>query len=306
MQRKMMIVPVFVLLVSLPLVAQASSKTTKKIQKWEGTLARVEERLPRSITRKIYEQMKVNPAAFEAYKNEVAQIQVERLGKTPTYNELIPALKKMAEEYNKIFRNPSVPTEEKAQLAAFLNQEVWGGWNSYRRINLKEILDTDFREANPDAQVEEFEYSIRYFLLPEKQREDITAFKHAQNAQLAGFRAAYTDFEFALQNMAAFDTKAVAKILTNVVNAYNEVLAVSKEDAAFIKAAAFAKPLLTGWGRTVNMDWIRKIVGSHYFTDCGDGVSCYKPQELQKWYGLSEQDAKALVQFTKEFHRPVR
>jgi hypothetical protein len=285
-------VPVLALLASLPLSAQ---DTQEKIA---GQVGRGAATAAKQATRAAQE------AAFEEYKNAVLQVKTKREGEDPAYGQVASALRAMAKEYNKIFSNPSVPEEEKAELAATAYREVWTGWNSYRPINLKDILNTDFRQASEDEQVIEFEYYIRYFLLSSTQRENIATFK--QNPKYDEFRKSYEDFATAFQALPSFDRKAMAKNLVNLVRAYNEVLASSKEDAAFIKRSAFAWPLLTGWGRTVDMDWYRKVVASHFFTDCGDGVDYYTPQELQEWYELSEEDAQALAKFTEEFHRPIQ
>lgn len=280
MYRKLMILPLVALLGSLPLHAGQVSVEQAATQVVRAAAA---------VAGKITEE-----TPYAKYKRGVAEVT------EPTYEALRPLLKELS-AFNTYFEVAS--EEDGARIAAVLNEPVQVGWNNYRPVPLKEILDSYLPQENQDADVAALEYYMHLNLLSAAQRESIEVFEDLGNKEMKQFRKTYQKFVSNLEGMPSYDANALTKEYLKVIHAYNKLNETLPSATKFVKSSAFINPIKGGWGRTVTVAQLRRDLAENKVLGGGDGVTFYTAKQLQQRYDISDAETEMLLRFVKEYYK---
>lgn len=218
----------------------------------------------------------------------------------PSYQELRPLFEDLA-IYNEVFANEEIPTNREA-LAKTLNQPVKVGWNSYRVVDMLEIFRSYFPTENRDENIVLLEYNIKSNLLSPLQRAEIVMLQNTQQPELTQFYTSYEQFVQTVQDISSYNEKEIVSAFVTLIKSCKRVEQTLPEAMVMAKNSLFRKAILAGWGRTTNVEEMRRQLGTQIDAG-GDGVTLYSSKKLQEMYGLSAQDAELMAVFVKEYYR---
>ena len=229
---------------------------------------------------------------LEVYREQLAQV------KKPSYETLLPVLQNLT-EYNKEFA--TVKDEDKLNKLAFeISFPAKAGWNSYRKIGIKEIFDSYWPEEQNNEEMSLLEYNLRVNSMPKDQINNRKLLDRTEFA--AKFLKEFEEFSKKMQSSKKYNGAKIIKELVPVIEAYNDMVKDVPASDALVKSSVFRTPIACGWGRTQSIEDLRGNLGIVWFAS-GDAYKYRDAESLQAHFpGLGLKQASVFAKFVSTYY----
>jgi hypothetical protein len=116
------------------------------------------------------------------------------------------------------------------------------------------------------------------------------------------FTAQYQKFFHWMMETPAYEEKAIISHMVPMIKEYNKVRVEHPEMVKLIHESIFKQPVKAGWNRTHTIEDFRYYLGVEEQAG-GDAFLYYSPKELQKYYGVTLEEAEIFSHFVGNYHK---